>query len=150
VLRSKLAASLSGLIARSLVLCAPLLASGCWGYPKLAIRTAGAPADQQFRFSYCKRSKAPPPLLAITVSDVDRNGAAVSPPVCRLVLKGNEAPGRVDTWKYGEATPTLELERCQPLRPDRVYRISIGGGGDGTALFRTDSKAQLIDVGDSC
>jgi hypothetical protein len=132
--------------ARLTVLIGAVVGSGCWGYPRLAIRNEGG----AFAFGYCRRGRPPPALMDITVSDVDARGIATTPPVCRLLLKPQTSPTRVGAWTYGEALPALGAESCTALRPNHVYRISIGGGGDGTALFRTGDRGQVVSVDESC
>jgi hypothetical protein len=70
--------------------------------------------------------------------------------VCRLLLKPQTSPTRVGSWRYGEALPALDVASCSALRPNHLYRISIGGGGDGSALFRTGDRGQIVSVDGSC
>jgi hypothetical protein len=128
-----------------------LLASGCWGYPRLSIRAEEGAAGRVLAFGYCSPTVLHPPgLTDISVHEVDASARAVGPALCSLTVRPSTVPGYVPAWRYGAPVPGMDSQRCAPLRPSSTYRISIGGGGVGTALLHTDAAGTVASVEDSC
>ena len=86
----------------------------------------------------------------MVVAEVDARRVAVEPPVCLMVQQRGQPLQSVGRWIYGQALPSFQARGCGPLLPGREYRISIGGGGNGTAVFRTDEAGVPSRIVESC
>jgi hypothetical protein len=66
-------------------------------------------------------------------------------------LEGAEFPNLVSGWLYGAVPRPFQKEgACAPLRTGKKYKINVGGGGSGDAIFHIEDNGRIIVDEERC
>ena len=105
--------------------------------------------DYVFLFRNCHEQKARIGIHSITVKKVQARGDRDGDLYCELdeMPRGEEL---TEKWTYGATPPGYRTIRCQPLKPNEMYRVSVSGAGGGVAVFTTDKNGGVQLLNGNC
>lgn len=123
-----------------------VLCGGCDHFrvtdPGLKIDVTRTGSEYVFSFKTCRGQRVGVPWINVTEGIT---GGSQVPPHCEVSASAPSVRKISDRWRYGTVPSGYVMQKCEPLRPGRIYEVQATGAAGGRRVFyiRNDGSVEL-------